>query len=269
MVSIFGLSRVTKNVAGVRLFALVTLCPVAILTAQVPSNGLLATNRTENTPVVHDLSPEMRGDILMARKMFREAVEMYQTAPKDNAAIANKTGLAYHQMLEIETARKWYERAIKLKPDYAEAINNLGAVNYQRKSFRKAVNLYKKALRLTPENASIHSNLGTAYFARKNYDKAFEEYQAALLLDPEVFEHKSSHGILLQERSVEDRARFHFFLAKTYAKAGQVDRAMQYIRKALEEGFKERDKFTKEPEFTALRELPEFKELMTAEYKVL
>jgi len=45
---------------------------------------------------------------------------------------------------------------------------------------------------------------------------------------------------LLQEHSVEERAKFHFYLAKTYAKAGNTDRALAYMRKCLEEGFKEK-----------------------------
>jgi hypothetical protein len=51
-----------------------------------------------------------------------------------------------------------------------------------------------------------------------------------------VFEHRNSHGVLLQERSVEEKAKFHYYMAKTYAKAGMHDRALLYIRKALEEG---------------------------------
>ena len=41
------------------------------------------------------------------------------------------------------------------------------------------------------------------------------------------------------------------------------------IRKALEEGFKDRQKFLKEPEFMVLREDPEFQQLMATEQKVL
>jgi len=94
-------------------------------------------------------------------------------------------------------------------------------------------------------------------------------YEKALELDPEVFEHRSSHGVLLQERSVEERAKFHFYLAKTYAKAGQTERALLYIRKAIEEGFKEREKFTGDPEFATLQELPEFQQLMALQPRVL
>ena len=145
----------------------------------------------------------------------------------------------------------------------------MGTVHYARKSYRRAINTYKKALRLTPKSASIHSNLGTAYFARKKYKQAFEAYQTALSLDPEVFEHRSTYGVMLQERTVEERAKFHYYLARTYAKAGQLELALNYIRKALEEGFKEKQRLLEEPEFEKLRETAEFQALMKLEPKVL
>jgi tetratricopeptide (TPR) repeat protein len=215
------------------------------------------------------VSPEMHGDIFMARKMFREAVEAYSEGPQNSAVILNKTGIAYHQMMELGLARKYYEKAYRADSHYAEAINNLGTVFYAQKNYRRAVSQYLKALRITPNSASIYSNLGTGYFARKDYKRATEAWQHALALDPEVFETRSTRGVLLQERSVDERAKFHYYMAKMYAKQGANDRALLYMRKALEEGFKERDKFQKEPEFAQLKELPEFKELLTLEPRVL
>ena len=101
------------------------------------------------------------------------------------------------------------------------------------------------------------------------YDKATEAYQRALMLDPEVFERRSNYGTLLEDRNVEERAKFHYYLAKMYAKSGRNDMAMQYVRKALEEGFKDKKKFEEDPEFEALRNLPEFKDLLTVEPRVL
>jgi tetratricopeptide (TPR) repeat protein len=214
-----------------------------------------------------DLSPEKRGDVFMARKMYREAAEAYQQGlqadPKSHL-LYNKLGIAYHQQLQFGPAQRCYERAIKLDRDYPEAVNNLGTIYYARKSYRRAISSYKKALRLTPDSASIHSNLGTAYFARKNYNLASEEYATALKLDSEIFEHRGTFGSLLQERSVEDRARLHYYLAKTYAAAGYTDRAIAYLRKALEEGLKDRNKIPEEKEFAALRDNPEFQQLLTA-----
>lgn len=215
------------------------------------------------------LTPDMRGDIFMARKMYREAVDAYNEGPNNSSVLLNKIGIAYHQMLDLDTARKYYERSIKLDPAYSEAINNLGTVHYAKKNYRRAVSQYRKALKIAPNSASIHSNLGTAWFARKKYKEAAEEYEVALALDPEVFEHRNSHGVLLQERSVAERAKFHFYLARTYAKSGHVERALLYMRKAIEEGFKDKQKFREEPEFAKLQELPEFQQLLALEPHVL
>jgi tetratricopeptide (TPR) repeat protein len=230
-------------------------------------------SKTGQTPAAapkpaQQISPEMRGDILMARKMYREAAEAYKEGPK-NAVLYNKTGISYHQMQELGAAERYYRLAIRANPEYSEAVNNLGTVYYARKSYRRAVAEYKKALRINPKSASIWSNLGTGYFARKDYQHAAEAYQEALMLDPEVFENRSTQGILLQERSVDERAKFHYFLAQSYAKAGQTDRALLNIRKAIEEGFKERKKMADDPAFAALKDLPEIKQLLAMEPRVL
>jgi len=215
------------------------------------------------------LSVETRGDIFMARKMYREAIDVFREDKSKNPVISNKIGIAYHQMQQLDNARKYYEQAVRFKPSYAEAINNLGTVYYARKSFSRAIRYYKRALKYTPNSASIYSNLGTAYFARKKYKEAMETYQIALKLDPNVFENHGSYGVLLEERNVEERAKFHFHMAKLYAQVGRNELALQYLRKALEEGFKEKKKIEEDPDFQAMRDLPEFKELLALEPRVL
>jgi tetratricopeptide (TPR) repeat protein len=242
------------------------LAAAQLVSKSVPASPGPADVASQAKP---DLSPETRGDILMARKMFREAIEVYSVGADSNAVLSNKLGIAYHQMLQLDMARKYYQQAVRLNPKYSEAVNNLGTIYYARKQYRKAISQYNKALKLAPTSASIYSNLGTAEFSRKKYKEASAAYQKALELDPEVFEHRNASGTLLQERSVEERAKFHYYLAKTYAKAGNNERALQYIRKALEEGFKDREKFNKEPEFASLKELPEFQELLKMEPRVL
>lgn len=214
------------------------------------------------------LLPEQRADIYMARKMYREAIDEYREAA-DSAAVANKLGIAFHQLQNLTAARHNYLRAVKMDPHYAEAINNLGTTYYATKDYRRAIKQYRKALRYSPESASIYSNLGTAFFARRDYKRAAESYQTALGIDPEVFEHRSSYGVLLQDQNVEERAKFHYYLARSYAQAGMTERALQCIRKALEEGFDERKKFLEEPAFTTLRPNPEFQMLMAYEPRKL
>jgi tetratricopeptide (TPR) repeat protein len=230
------------------------------------SAGSIPTVDTSSKPMI---TPELRGDIFMARKMYREAVDMYRSGSPDSAILANKIGIAFHQLLLLDLAKKNYERAIKLDSKYSEAINNLGTVYYAQKSYRRAIGYYKRALKYSPPSASIDANLGAAYFARKNYKQATEYYEEALKLDPDVFEHHNTFGTLMQERTVEERATYHLYLAKMYAKSGANDRAIIYLRKALEEGVKDREKIPNMPEFASLKTDPAFKQLLVENPKPL
>jgi tetratricopeptide (TPR) repeat protein len=215
------------------------------------------------------ISQEMRGDIFMARKMYREAIETYAEIAGKNPVIWNKTGIAYHQMGQLDKAKKSYERALKLRPQYAEAQNNVGTIYYATKSYRRAISAYKKALRITPDSASFHMNLGTAYMARKMEKEAIAEYQIALKLDPEAGLSHSTYGTTLETQGAEDKARLHYAMAKAYASQNMTELALQFLRRSLEEGFKDRKKLERDPEFDAMRETPEFKELMALEPRVL
>jgi len=255
----------------------VSLGAAVAFSQSIPTAGakaMLDGTRT-SSPQVTDapkppvLTAEQRGDILMARKMYREAIEVFSEGNPKDPVLRNKTGIAFHQQMLLDKAAKCYEQAVKLKPNYHEAINNLGTVYYARKSYRRAITQYRRALKIAPDQASVHSNLGTAYFARNQLDLALTEFRTALALDPEVFEHHSSYGVMLQERSVQDRAKYHYWMATLYASQNRSDLAIQYLRKALEEGFKERKKLAEDPVFASIRELPEFKLLLTLEPRVL
>jgi tetratricopeptide (TPR) repeat protein len=254
-------------------FSMAQVIPSAFAQTTPPQDGLMAESRTGQPavqpPQASIVTPELRGDIFMAKKMYREAVEAYKEAPPDSAVALNKTGIAYHQMLRLDMAEKYYKLSIKANPHYAEAVNNLGTIYFSQKNYRRAISQYKKALHLTPTSASIWSNLGSGYFERKDYKSAFESWQKALALDPEVFENRSTQGVLISQQTVEERAKYHMFLARIYAKQGVNDRALEYIRKALEEGYKERKKLAEDPAFAQLKNLPEFKELLAMEPRVL
>lgn len=243
--------------------------PVAAGASQDPA---ASSQEAPQPPQPAPLTDQQRGDLYMARKMYREAIESYQKAMKggpQDYILWNKIGIAYHHMQDYKAAKKHYERALKLNPKYAEARNNLGALAYAQRNYRGAIREYQRALKLNPESATIYSNLGTAYFARKRYEDAAKAYSQALRLDPNVFETRGTAGTILQERSIEERARFHYYLAKVYAETGQIERALESIRKSLEEGFKDKKKYLEEPAFAVVRDLPEFQELMAMEFRVL
>lgn len=268
VVSFFGSSSLRFSL----LSAASAVCLLAQL-APVASNNFVGTGSLPPSPsapaVRPPISTELRGDIFMARKMYREAIDMYRKGSPDSPVLSNKIGIAYHQMLLLDLARKNYEHAIKLDKKYSEAINNLGTIFYAEKSYRRSIGCYKRALRYTTPTASIFANMGASYFGRRDYKHAAEYYEEALRLDPDVFEHHSSFGTIMQERTVEERATYHLYLAKMYAKNGRLDRAIIYLRKALEEGVKDREKIPSMPEFAGLKTNPEFTQLLLENPKPL
>src|SRR5262249_38587071 len=119
----------------------ITLVPIALLTLQLATAQTTAGLRTPVRPPEprQEVTPELRGDIMMARKMYREAVDFYKVGADKSPTLANKTGIAYHQLLDMENAKRWYQRAIKLNPQYPEAQNNLGTIYYAQKSYKRAI----------------------------------------------------------------------------------------------------------------------------------
>jgi tetratricopeptide (TPR) repeat protein len=113
-----------------------------------------------------------------------------------------------------------------------------------------------------PDSASFFSNLGAAYFAKKQFELASHAYAEAIRLDPEVFEHTSHTGIAAQLVSSEDRAHYEYVLAKLYAKAGDKDRSFEFLRKAMEDGYKDVREANTAPEFAEVRKDTRFAELM-------
>jgi tetratricopeptide (TPR) repeat protein len=229
---------------------------------------------------------EIQADKLRADKSYADAIDYYRAAIKKvaTAGLWNKMGITELQFGRHKDAVKSFDHAIKLDPKLAEAYNNRGAVYYisgaqqqavaeragksvpggTLKNYRKAVSEYQKALAIREDNASYHSNLGTAYFALREFPAAINEYVRAMQIDPEVFEHRSQTGIAAHMSSPEDRAFYSFVLARIYAKAGDLDHSLEYLRKAMEDGYKEMDSVYKDQEFAMLRKDPRFAELMSS-----
>lgn len=231
---------------------------------QAPSQ--VSTAAPPDVAPVRQLTQEELADLMMARKEYREAEKKYKELTEQqphNAIFENKLGIAKHQQMDLRGALKCYEHAVKLDHQYADAQNNIGTIWYQRKKYGKAIRAYKKAIKLRPDMAVLYSNLGYAYFGDKKFEESIASFRQALVLDPAVFDHGSArYGSLLQDRSVWDRGRFYYLLAKSFAEAGNLDRCLLYLRKAKDEGYKSLNDVKSDPAFAAMLRLPAMQEVL-------
>jgi len=209
--------------------------------------------RPMSTMTVAEL--EKAGDLARVHKDYTLAIQYFQTAlqkDRKNAVLYNKLGLAYLQNNDSENARANFKTAVKRNPKYADALNNIGAVEYTRRNFGGAAKFFKKALALDETRASFHVNLGAAWFGQNKLDRAIAEYTRAVELDPEVLVSQSRGGVTAQISSPEERARYSYMLAKIYAKMGEVDRCLECLRKAKEEGYRDMANVYRDQEFGPL-----------------
>jgi tetratricopeptide (TPR) repeat protein len=207
---------------------------------------------------------ERQGDQLRAQKRYLDAIDYYDAALKQQPTplLWNKKGIALLFVQRNNDAKKCFENAVKMDKNSPEGLNNLGFVAQIEKRYNRAIKYYEKALEIRPNSPTFHYNLGAAYFSKHEYEKAATEYRTAYQIDPEIFQRVSKTGVMAQNTSPEDRAAFSYMVAKMYAQAGDVDHSIQYLRKAMEEGYKNIDKVYTDQEFATLRTDPRFTELM-------
>jgi len=249
-----------------------TLCAAAAddFDQQMPSNLPVTPTVVAPSPPLIPIKGssaadlEHQADLLRAQKRYLDAVDYYEAALDQQATPLryNKLGMAYLFLQQENHAKKAFNHALKLDKDCAEAWNNRGFVEQVRQNYGSATKYYEHALALKPQAATFHYNLASVYFARHKYHEAAEEYRAAYLLDPDIFQRVSRMGVLAQTSSPEDRAAFSFLVARMYAQAGDVDHSLEYLRKAMEEGYRDIKKVYTESDFATLRTDKRFTELM-------
>lgn len=210
------------------------------------------------------LVAERKGDSFLTRKMYDDAIQEYLRATvrdRYNAGVFNRLGIAYHQTHKLKEAEGAYRQALKVNPYYLEALNNLGSVEYVRKNYDRALSNYNRALKVRPESPTVLQNIGACLFAMEKYDEGLAIYRRALAIDPKLFQHSSGFGTLIQTAQ-RNESMMNFSMAKLFAEAGDKDRAISYLYKAVEEGFKDLEKLRAEKAFAILIEDERFTKLV-------
>ena len=132
------------------------------------------------------------------------------------------------------------------------------------KQYRNAEKMYRKALKIDPHSALILKNLGTNLLAQHKYEKGWQQYQPAIKYDPNIFQDKSRPRVE-NPASVSDRGAMNYYMARGCVRAGMPERAIRYLRMALNEGYTNPKKIIADEEFASLQGLPAFEELLASQ----
>lgn len=199
-------------------------------------------------------------DLAFARRDYYAALIKYLEASRLNPNsqyVYNKLGIAYSQLKYYTEAGAAFQRSIALDRKFAYAYNNLGTVYFATDDKGKAEKYFKKAIGLQESAASFHINLGTLYFEKGKFEKGMAELRKGLLLDPGVL--GKGDGVNLAAFSSKPQStEKSYSMARVYASMGDVDRAVESLKQALNNGFTNLDAIRREPDFDKIRQETKF-----------
>jgi tetratricopeptide (TPR) repeat protein len=224
-----------------------------------------STPESRDVPLTPRQVAEMRADLLNARKDYLAAAQAYEEilkAEPRNVDLLDKTGVAYQAMGQLDTAESYYKKVLKVDRHFSTALNNLGTAEYSQQRYATAIKYYRRALEHNSHPAVVYSNLAYAYSAQHADAKALDAFAKALALDPDLYSHHGGVGTLLQERSAEDSGLVCFLLAKSYAKMGDAEHTVQYLKLAGDGGYKNFAAAAKDMDFAPVIENPRVREAL-------
>ncbi|HEV2135383.1 MAG TPA: tetratricopeptide repeat protein [Terracidiphilus sp.] len=254
-----------RRFSAVLAAAMMVMCGPLVLFAQntvreADNTSVPQPPVTNATPAIQ-ATPEQIGDAFLAHQRYQEAIAEYKKESQPSATVWNKMGIAYEMMFDSSDAYRCFKKSLRLEPHSAQVLNNLGTVYDSRKKYKAAERLYRKATKLDPTSAIIQKNLGTNLLARRKYEAGWEAYRKALALDPHIFD-QNENSAVQNTASLQERGAMNYYMAKSCVLAGLNDRAIQFLRLALTEGFTSPKKVAEDSSFKKLHNYPAFQELI-------
>ena len=213
-------------------------------------NGLLALQQDKD-----QLSPS-KAEIqsvfaLYSNGQMQEALDAVETLikgyPKE-PLLYNINGVCYKEIGQLEEAFKSFQKAVALKPDYAEAQYNLGVTIHELGQVDSAIKCYERALAIQHAYPNAHNNLGQILLESGQPDAAMSHFEWAVAYQPEFSEAHNNLGSSLLELRQVNTAVTHYEkaiaikpdyqlaynnLGIAYQRLGEIDKAFKSFERAL------------------------------------
>jgi tetratricopeptide (TPR) repeat protein len=166
-----------------------------------------------------------------------------------NYIAQNNLGVVLLQKGKVNEATSRYQKALEIKPDFAEAHNNLGVVLFKEGRRDEAITQFREALQIDPHYAPACNNAGNALLKQGNVDDAIPYLRKALRFQPDFVEaHNNLGNALLQKGRVDEaitqfqkaaqitpeNMEAHCSLGTALLQKGRLDEAITQFQEALQ-----------------------------------
>jgi tetratricopeptide (TPR) repeat protein len=188
---------------------------------------------------------------LYSNNQIQEALVDIETLVKDfpnSPILYNIRASCYKANGQMDASINDYEKAVTLKPDYAEAYYNLGVTLREVGQIDAALKSYEKALAIKHEYPAAHNNLGTILLDLGSLDSAVDHFEWAIAFKPDYAEAYNNLGVVERQQEKFDQAiksfekaisiqpnytQAHNNLGNTSHKLGRLEAAIISYEKAI------------------------------------
>lgn len=124
----------------------------------------------------------LTGDADKRMSISKSMVDKYPDVARSHVML----GQAYGALNDPINARKCYEKAVELNPNWSLGFSSLAGsyIFDEPKDLAKAEEYTKKVVELHPNESRTHISMGDVYRAQQNFDKALASYVKAGELNP-------------------------------------------------------------------------------------
>ncbi len=158
--------------------------------------GLMAAGKTVNTP----------DEII-------EVCKKFDSVKPGIPEVYRVMGLMYGRYKQdYNTALKYYNKALEIKPDYADVWKDLGVVYGQTGNYQKALECFSEVHKINPKDDQALLNLGVTYQNMGEIQKSIPYFKQILDKNPE-------HRQAL------------YFMGNAYKQLGNISKANEYFKK--------------------------------------
>lgn len=219
------------------------------------SDALVALNQITEADKANFDAWLLKGDCYQKEEKFSDAIEAYQTAEKlnkESALLYANWASALYNLKEIKEGESKIKEALRLDRDLPEGNYFMGNFKHLEFNLLAALRHYNKVIKLRPEyrdalymRAATHAELG-------NYTKALKDYELVLEIDPNLTQAKYNIGVIqlatesfaaaaktfeeLKPENLDQPIDFYFYQAESLYFAGEKEEACKLYKKAKDLG---------------------------------
>jgi tetratricopeptide (TPR) repeat protein len=154
--------------------------------AAVPGETAEAAKEAEKKPLDEELLDKLTATTSPeeAALMEEEVWDAWLLSGSPTVDIAMKRGVEAQEAGDIELARDMYDRAIMLKPEYAEGWNRRALIFFNEAKYDEAISDLEAALTYEPRHFGAWIGLGMIFESVEAPEAALQAYRNALAVHP-------------------------------------------------------------------------------------